>query len=101
MYNEDQFTAALAKDINVVKTLPKSLKWARRKKEIPSFRVPYAASPYFYLHNVLPMLIKHSVVELVVSEGGGLQVTILTIFIEYMARFYFFFFFNFQYISTL
>ncbi|GLT56361.1 hypothetical protein SLA2020_294050 [Shorea laevis] len=73
LYNEDQFMAALAKDINVVKTLPKGLKWARRKKEIPSFRVPYAASPYFYLHNVLPMLIKHSVVELVVSEGGGLQ----------------------------
>ena len=66
--------AALAKDVNIVKTLPKSLKAARRNKEIPVFRVPYSASPYYYLHNVLPILIKHSVVELVVSDGGCLQV---------------------------
>lgn len=66
--------AALAKDINIVKTLPKNLKGARRKKKIPSFRVSYSASPYFYLHHVLPVLIKHSVVELVVSDGGCLQV---------------------------
>lgn len=74
LYNEDQFTAALAKDIKVVKTLPKDLKGARRKKEIPSFRVSHSASPYFYLHHVLPVLNKHSVVELVVSDGGCLQV---------------------------
>ncbi|XWS75630.1 hypothetical protein CRYUN_Cryun01aG0107500 [Craigia yunnanensis] len=73
LYNEDQFMAALAKDVNIVKTLPKSLKSARRNKEIPVFRVPYSASPYYYLHNVLPILIKHSVVELVVSDGGCLQ----------------------------
>lgn len=65
---------ALANDVKVVKTLPKNLKEARRKKEIPTFRVPYSASPYFYLHNVLPMLHKHSVIELVVSDGGCLQV---------------------------
>lgn len=76
LYNEDQFMVALAKDINIVKTLPKGLKWARRKKEIPSFKVPHAASPYFYLHNVLPMLHKHQVVELVISEGGCLQATL-------------------------
>ncbi|OMP03021.1 GDP-fucose protein O-fucosyltransferase [Corchorus olitorius] len=73
LYNEDQFMAALAKDVNIVKTLPKGLKFARRNKEIPVFRVPYSASPYYYLHNVLPVLIKHSVVELVVSDGGCLQ----------------------------
>ncbi|XVF71327.1 hypothetical protein PTKIN_Ptkin12aG0028200 [Pterospermum kingtungense] len=73
LYNEDQFMAALLKDVNIVKTLPKSLKSARRNKEIPVFRVPYSASPYYYLHNVLPVLIKHSVVELVVSDGGCLQ----------------------------
>lgn len=66
--------AALAKDVNIVKTLPKSLKSARRNKEIPVFKAPYAASPYYYLHNVLPILIKHSVVELVVADGGCLQV---------------------------
>ena len=66
--------AALAKDVNIVKTLPKSLKSARRNKDIPVFRVPYSASLYYYLHNVLPILIKHSVVELVVSDGGCLQV---------------------------
>lgn len=66
--------AALAKDVKIVKTLPKNLKGARRKKEIPSFRVSYSASPYFYLHHVLPVLTRHSVVELVVSDGGCLQV---------------------------
>lgn len=73
LYNEDQFMAALAKDVNIVKTLPKNLKGARRKKEIPTFNVPHSASPYFYLHHVLPVLNRHSVVELVVSEGGCLQ----------------------------
>lgn len=74
LYNEDQFVLALAKDVKVVKTLPKNLKGARRKKEIPSFKVPHSASPYYYLHYVLPVLKKHSVVELVVSDGGCLQV---------------------------
>ncbi|OVA16894.1 GDP-fucose protein O-fucosyltransferase [Macleaya cordata] len=73
LYNEDQFIAALEKDVIVVKTLPKNLKSARRKKEIPSFRVPYSTSPDFYLHHVLPVLRRHSVVELVISDGGCLQ----------------------------
>lgn len=73
LYNEDQFIAALAKDVNIVKTLPKNLKERRRKKEVPLYRVPNSASPYFYLHQVLPMLKKHSVVELVISDGGCLQ----------------------------
>ena len=66
--------AALAKDVIVVKTLPKNLKGERRKKKIPVFKVPFAASPYYYQHHVLPMLKQHQVVELVVSEGGCLQV---------------------------
>ncbi|XP_010999422.1 PREDICTED: uncharacterized protein At1g04910-like [Populus euphratica] len=73
LYNEDNFMAALVKDIKVVKTLPQNLKDARRLKKIPSFRVPNSASPYFYLHHVLPVLNKHVVVELVVSDGGCLQ----------------------------
>ncbi|KAL0343756.1 UNVERIFIED_CONTAM: O-fucosyltransferase 27 [Sesamum angustifolium] len=73
LYNEDHFIAALAEYIRIVKTLPKDLKGARRKKEIPSFKVPNSASPYFYLHHVLPVLSRHSVVELVVPDGGCLQ----------------------------
>lgn len=74
LYNEDQFMAALSKDVKVVKTLPKNLKGLRRKKNIPVFKVPYSASPYYYKHHVLPILKKHLVVELVVSDGGCLQV---------------------------
>ncbi|KAK2966209.1 hypothetical protein RJ640_027874 [Escallonia rubra] len=73
LYNEDQFIAALAKDVSIIKTLPKNLKGARRKKEIPSFKLPSSASPFFYLRHVLPVLNKHSVVEVVVSDGGCLQ----------------------------
>ncbi|KAL7141163.1 hypothetical protein ABFS83_08G035600 [Erythranthe nasuta] len=73
LYSEDQFIAALAQDIKIVKTLPKNLKGARRKKEIPSFKVAKSASPFFYLHHVLPVLSRHSVVELVVPDGGCLQ----------------------------
>ncbi|KAF9624472.1 hypothetical protein IFM89_011480 [Coptis chinensis] len=73
LYNEDQFIVALAKDVRVLKTLPKTLKLARRMKRIPSFKVRYETSPEFYLHHVLPVLKRHSVVELVVSGGGCLQ----------------------------
>ncbi|KZV21022.1 hypothetical protein F511_17502 [Dorcoceras hygrometricum] len=73
LYNEDQFMVALAEDVKVVKTLPKDLKGARRKKNIPSFKVTKSASPYFYLHHVRPVLNMHSVVELVVPDGGCLQ----------------------------
>ncbi|CAN4115534.1 unnamed protein product [Withania somnifera] len=83
LYNEDQFIAALAKDAKIVKTLPKDLKGARRKKEIPSFKVPHGTSLYFYLHHVLPMLTKHSVVELLVSNGGCLQSILPPHLVEY------------------
>ena len=72
--------SALANDITVVKTLPKTLKGARRKKEIPSFKVFNSQSPYYYLHHVLPVLKRHSVAELVVSDGGCLQVLALLYF---------------------
>lgn len=75
LYSEDQFMSALEQDIRIVKTLPKDLKGARRKKNIPSFKVLNSASPYFYLHHVLPVLNKHSVVELVIPDGGCLQVS--------------------------
>ncbi|KAM3306017.1 O-fucosyltransferase 27 isoform X1 [Capsicum chacoense] len=83
LYNEDQFIAALEKDVKIVKTLPKNLKGARRKKEIPSFKVPHGVSPYFYLHHVLPMLTKHSVVELLVFSGGCLQSILPPHLVEY------------------
>ncbi|KAA8530482.1 hypothetical protein F0562_005191 [Nyssa sinensis] len=83
LYNEDQFMVALAEDVRIVKTLPKNLKGARRKKKIPSFRVPHAASPYFYLHHVLPVLNRHSVVELVISDGDGLRAILPPHFEEY------------------
>lgn len=66
-------------DVKIVKTLPKDLKGARKKKEIPSFKVSNSASPYFYLHQVLPVLSRHSVVELVVSDGGCLEVRMILI----------------------
>ncbi|KAK4798717.1 hypothetical protein SAY86_031043 [Trapa natans] len=62
-----------AKDVKVIRTLPKNIKGARREKKIPHFRVPYQAYPYFYLHHVLPVLNKHSLVELVINNGGCLQ----------------------------
>lgn len=74
LYSEDHFITALAEDIKIVRTLPKDLKGARRKKEIPSFKVANSASPSFYLHHVLPVLNKHLVVELVIPDGGCLQV---------------------------
>lgn len=83
LYNEEQFVLSLSKDVTVVRTLPKDLKGARRKKEIPVFKVPYSASPFYYLRHVLPVLKKHSVVELVVSEGGCLQATLPPNFEEY------------------
>ncbi|PNY12388.1 hypothetical protein L195_g009018, partial [Trifolium pratense] len=83
LYNEDQFIFSLAKDVKVVRTLPKYLKGARRKKEIPVFKVPYSASPFYYFHHVLPILKKHSVVELVVSNGGCLQAILPPNFEEY------------------
>ncbi|KAK1310207.1 Uncharacterized protein QJS10_CPA08g01810 [Acorus calamus] len=73
LYNEDQFIVALARDVMIVKTLPKNFKTERRKRNIPVFKVSYSASPSFYVEKVLPVLKQHSVVELAVSNGGCLQ----------------------------
>lgn len=73
LYNEDQFIVALAKDISVVKALPRNIKAAKRRKEIPSFKVPYLASPEYYTEVVLPALKQYVVVELKVADGGCLQ----------------------------
>lgn len=73
LFNEDQFIVALMKDVQIVRSLPKNFKAARKKKEIPVFKVPYSASPDFYLDRVLPVLKRHLVVELLVSDGGCLQ----------------------------
>ncbi|XP_073010402.1 O-fucosyltransferase 27 isoform X2 [Typha latifolia] len=73
LYNEDHFILALAKDVNIINTLPRNIKAAKRRKEIPSFKVHYSASPDFYLKVVLPALRQYVVVELQVAEGGCLQ----------------------------
>ncbi|KAK4755297.1 hypothetical protein SAY87_009054 [Trapa incisa] len=73
LYNEEQFISALAKDVKIIRTLPKNIKGARREEKIQLIRVPYQVYPYFYLHHVLPVLNKHSVVELVINNGGCLQ----------------------------
>lgn len=69
--------ATLANDISTVKTLPETIKGAIRKKEIPSFKVFNSQSPYYYLHHFLPALIHHFVDELVIADGGCLQVNTL------------------------
>ncbi|KAG9448619.1 hypothetical protein H6P81_008584 [Aristolochia fimbriata] len=73
VFNEEQFIAALAKDVVIERNLPGNLKTARRKKEIPVFKVPRSTSTEFYLQMVLPVLKRHSVVELLISDGGCLQ----------------------------
>lgn len=73
LYDEDEFITSMADDVKIVKTLPKDLKGARRKKEIPLFRVSQSETPSYYLHHVLPVLNKHLVVALVINHGGCLQ----------------------------
>ncbi|KAL4185678.1 hypothetical protein AMTRI_Chr10g231900 [Amborella trichopoda] len=86
LYNEDQFITSLSKDILVVKGLPKNFKLARKKNEIPVFAPPFSASPKFYLDRVLPVLKQHSVVELLVYDGGCLQVALLPSYLEELQR---------------
>lgn len=78
LYDEDHFIAALAKDVMVVKTLPKQLKVAKRNNDVPVFTVRFSTSPDFYLKSVLPMLKRHSIVEILVPDGGCLQVSKVT-----------------------
>ena len=80
LYNEEQFIAALTNDVIVVKSLPKSLKEARKRKNITTFSPKNSASPTFYIREVLPKLKQAKVIGLVITEGGCLQVR------EYLLR---------------
>ncbi|OUZ99464.1 GDP-fucose protein O-fucosyltransferase [Macleaya cordata] len=73
LYNEDQFIAALTKDVIVVRSLPKSLKEARKRNEFPTFKPKRSTSPSFYIREILPKLRKNKVVGLVLTDGGCLQ----------------------------
>lgn len=74
IYNEDQFIAALAKDIIVVKSLPKSLKEARKRNELPTFKLKSSSTPSFYIKEVLPKLKEVKAIGVVLTDGGCLQV---------------------------
>ncbi|KAL3513721.1 hypothetical protein ACH5RR_026438 [Cinchona calisaya] len=73
IYNEEQFIAALANDVIIVKDLPPNHKEARRQKQFPTFRPHHSASPSFYMIDVLSKLKKAKVIGLIVSDGGCLQ----------------------------
>ncbi|MQL73603.1 hypothetical protein Taro_005965, partial [Colocasia esculenta] len=73
IYNEDQFIAALTNDVIVVKSLPKSLKEARKQNKFPIISPEYSASPSFYLNEVLPKLKRSKVIGFVITGGGCLQ----------------------------
>jgi hypothetical protein len=73
LYDEEQFIAFLKNDVIVMKTLPESLKAARKRNEFPLFKPKNSASPKFYLEDVLPKLKKANVIGLIVSDGGCLQ----------------------------
>lgn len=74
IYNEDQFIAALADDVIIVKDLPPNLKEARKRKQLPTFRPQHSAPPSFYMTTVLPKLEKAKVIGLIITDGGCLQV---------------------------
>ncbi|KAG7575891.1 GDP-fucose protein O-fucosyltransferase [Arabidopsis thaliana x Arabidopsis arenosa] len=76
LYDEEQFIAFLKNDVIVTKTLPESLKAARKRNEFPLFKPKNSASPKFYLEDVLPKLKKANVIGLIVSDGGCLQSTL-------------------------
>ncbi|XP_077213513.1 protein EMBRYO SAC DEVELOPMENT ARREST 30-like [Tasmannia lanceolata] len=73
LYNEEQFIAALRDDVIIVRSLPKSLKEARKRKKFPIFTPKHSASPNFYIREVLPTLEKTKVIGLVITDGGCLQ----------------------------
>lgn len=73
LYNEDQFIAALANDVTIVKSLPPILREARRRKEFQIFKPKSSASLKFYTAEVLPRLKKAKVIGLILTDGGCLQ----------------------------
>ncbi|KAF9614872.1 hypothetical protein IFM89_020969 [Coptis chinensis] len=73
LYNEEQFIAALTNDIIVVKSLPKGLKEARKRNELPMFKLKSSTSPNFYINEVLPKLKEAKAIGLVLTDGGCLE----------------------------
>ncbi|KAJ4965382.1 hypothetical protein NE237_017231 [Protea cynaroides] len=65
LYNEEQFIAALSNDVIIVKSLPDSLKEARKRKVFPLFKP------------------KSSVIGLVLTNGGCLQLNLPPSLFEY------------------
>ncbi|GKC70799.1 hypothetical protein Tco_1116682, partial [Tanacetum coccineum] len=57
----------------IVKDLPPKLKEIRKRKECPMFKPQKAASPEYYIKEVLPKLRKGKVIGLVVVDGGCLK----------------------------
>ncbi|GLT95373.1 hypothetical protein SLE2022_130580 [Rubroshorea leprosula] len=73
LYDEEQFTASLIRDIIIVKSLPENLKAARKRNEFPTFKPKSSASPNFYIQVVLPKLKKAKAIGLILTDGGCLQ----------------------------
>jgi len=74
LYNEEQFIAALANDVVVVKSLPDDLKEDRKKNKFPILSLRRSSSLSFYIREILPKLKKAKVVGFVIADGGCLEV---------------------------
>ncbi|KAG9458928.1 hypothetical protein H6P81_003436 [Aristolochia fimbriata] len=83
LYDEEQFVAALANDVLVVRKLPQNLQDARKRKKFSTFSPKNSATPDFYIRNVLPKLKKSNVIGLLISEGGILQSILPSAMSEY------------------
>ncbi|PWA62697.1 GDP-fucose protein O-fucosyltransferase [Artemisia annua] len=73
IYNVDHFINSLRSDVIIVKDLPPKLKENRKRKRCPMFKPQKAASPEYYIKEVLPKLRKGRVIGLVVVDGGCLK----------------------------
>ncbi|KAK8520122.1 hypothetical protein V6N12_004083 [Hibiscus sabdariffa] len=78
---------SLKNDVNIVKTLPKYLKPAGKRSEFPIVKPQNSASPNFYVKEVLPKLKKAKVVGLIITDGGCLQITVITLQLALRFRF--------------
>ncbi|KAF5204355.1 O-fucosyltransferase family protein [Thalictrum thalictroides] len=83
IYNEEQFIAALTNDIIIVKSLPTSLKEARKRNELPIIKLKSSTLPSFYIEEVLPKLQKAKAVGFVLTDGGCLQSILPSSMAEY------------------
>lgn len=73
LYNEEQFIASLSSDVFVVKSLPDELKEDRKKNKFPVLALRRSASVNFYIKEILPKLIKSTVLGFVIADGGCLE----------------------------